>query len=414
MIIEVSPSANVVLDGSGNGQCAVYPPSGTKLAPRLATLAVSTSAKQPQGFLYRGSASGPQELIDSTYTGAQASSSKVGGALYYSGQWLWAVWKGGDPGATATLQVYGQQGGRTDPLPLSPPGEGFANPVVAGTALIIPAINSPNFVVDTTGWSINQDGSAEFDNITLRGVVKDLLRIITGNIGAQALGIRDILDTVDRLTIRTDGRIDWGSGGSATDTDLYRASAGVLQTDSNFVVNNGTLTGQSSTPGAIVLAAQEVGDTQPRWSVTRAGSMMGGSGSAAPDVSFVRTAVGIWVSDQIKFNVSGAAETWHGMSGGYAAGWSDHGAGYSVGQYRKCPSPAGVVEVLGYLNTTAPTISFFTLPAGYRPLAAQRIPAWSDLTTPVAIDVSNTGTMIPIGATGATQLAFHAFIATDA
>lgn len=47
----------------------------------------------------------------------------------------------------------------------------FSNPVVGGTALIRPAIRSPNYVPGTTGWSINKDGSAEFGDATIRGNV---------------------------------------------------------------------------------------------------------------------------------------------------------------------------------------------------------------------------------------------------
>lgn len=43
------------------------------------------------------------------------------------------------------------------------------NPVVGGTVLRIPAIQSPNFVHDVSGWFIGQDGSAEFDGLTIRG-----------------------------------------------------------------------------------------------------------------------------------------------------------------------------------------------------------------------------------------------------
>lgn len=43
------------------------------------------------------------------------------------------------------------------------------NPVVGGTVLRIPAIQSPDFVHDASGWFIGQDGSAEFDNVTVRG-----------------------------------------------------------------------------------------------------------------------------------------------------------------------------------------------------------------------------------------------------
>jgi len=46
---------------------------------------------------------------------------------------------------------------------------GYGNPVVGGTNLVREAINSPNFVAGSTGWSINKDGSAEFNNIVIRG-----------------------------------------------------------------------------------------------------------------------------------------------------------------------------------------------------------------------------------------------------
>jgi len=42
------------------------------------------------------------------------------------------------------------------------------NPLVGGTVLRRAAIQSPNFVTTVSGWSINQDGSAEFNNVTIR------------------------------------------------------------------------------------------------------------------------------------------------------------------------------------------------------------------------------------------------------
>lgn len=46
---------------------------------------------------------------------------------------------------------------------------GFENPVVGGTALRIPAIQSPNYDPGVAGWIIKIDGSAEFNNLTIRG-----------------------------------------------------------------------------------------------------------------------------------------------------------------------------------------------------------------------------------------------------
>lgn len=45
----------------------------------------------------------------------------------------------------------------------------FENPIVGGTVLRIPAIQSPNYVPGVSGWAIFQNGNAEFDNITIRG-----------------------------------------------------------------------------------------------------------------------------------------------------------------------------------------------------------------------------------------------------
>jgi len=47
---------------------------------------------------------------------------------------------------------------------------GFSNEIVGGAAALIrAAIKSPNFEHLVQGWTINKDGSAEFDNLTVRG-----------------------------------------------------------------------------------------------------------------------------------------------------------------------------------------------------------------------------------------------------
>jgi hypothetical protein len=48
---------------------------------------------------------------------------------------------------------------------------GFTNDIIGGAAALIrAAIRSPNYVAGVSGWSINKDGSAEFNNMTIRGV----------------------------------------------------------------------------------------------------------------------------------------------------------------------------------------------------------------------------------------------------
>jgi hypothetical protein len=46
---------------------------------------------------------------------------------------------------------------------------GFSNPIIGGGgSLVYPSIHSPNFVKGSAGWTINKDGSAEFNNLTIR------------------------------------------------------------------------------------------------------------------------------------------------------------------------------------------------------------------------------------------------------
>lgn len=46
---------------------------------------------------------------------------------------------------------------------------GFQDPLVGGIALRKAAIRSPNYAAGSLGWTINIDGSAEFNNLTIRG-----------------------------------------------------------------------------------------------------------------------------------------------------------------------------------------------------------------------------------------------------
>jgi len=46
---------------------------------------------------------------------------------------------------------------------------GFANAVVGGITLVRAAIRSPNYVAGVSGWTINRDGSVEFNDAVIRG-----------------------------------------------------------------------------------------------------------------------------------------------------------------------------------------------------------------------------------------------------
>lgn len=62
--------------------------------------------------------------------------------------------------------------------------------------------------------------------------------------GSLALTGQVTGDSNARVQLREDGRINWGPGNAATDTDLYRSAAGSLQTDGFFAMNSGQSSGQ--------------------------------------------------------------------------------------------------------------------------------------------------------------------------
>lgn len=66
---------------------------------------------------------------------------------------------------------------------------GWINPIVDSTVLRRPAIQSPGFASGSEGWSINADGTAEFNNLTVRGGVTEdgITLIYAGAPGAGTL-----------------------------------------------------------------------------------------------------------------------------------------------------------------------------------------------------------------------------------
>jgi hypothetical protein len=45
----------------------------------------------------------------------------------------------------------------------------FSDQVANGLYLVIPALRSPNYVAGASGWTLNQDGTAEVGNAVIRG-----------------------------------------------------------------------------------------------------------------------------------------------------------------------------------------------------------------------------------------------------
>lgn len=135
---------------------------------------------------------------------------------------------------------------------------GFRNSILGGINLIRAAIQSPNFVTGSAGWKIAQDGSAEFNNVVIRGgtVVSGLALYYDGT---PALG--NLI-----MSIAAAGGVDAYGNVYVEGTTVYDADGSQLQLVSGAGANMvltpadlvgttwhtavlGTTTGASNRPG---------------------------------------------------------------------------------------------------------------------------------------------------------------------
>lgn len=105
----LNSSGSVRLDANGNGIVALGPQGSAVWALTVAAVSTSTSVKVPQCSVYMGTSAVPANLVDGTFTGNLDSTDRVSGWPLLPGQQVWAVWSGGDAGATATLSIIGTE-----------------------------------------------------------------------------------------------------------------------------------------------------------------------------------------------------------------------------------------------------------------------------------------------------------------
>ena len=134
------------------------------------------------------------------------------------------------------------------------------NPIVGGITLRIPAIQSPDYVAGVSGWSIFIDGTAEFNNVTIRGT------FITGTVPGAHVTITGgqilIFDSGNNLVGQLDstGIEAIGSNGSLVRLHTVGSAAeiGVLPGGGN--VNEAIIAGAngpSSTPQLVIESPQQ-------------------------------------------------------------------------------------------------------------------------------------------------------------
>lgn len=159
-------SIQTQLDASGNGNVQ-FQANGRNARLTRVVVAVATSVKQASVGVYKG------QIGTSNFIGTIVSGSTGGIASgqidLTDGQTVFITWTGGDANAIATATFSGNA------ISLSDIGNDsitWTDPIAASDGtLIFPALKSNNFVTGVSGWEIDRQGNAEFNDATFRGTV---------------------------------------------------------------------------------------------------------------------------------------------------------------------------------------------------------------------------------------------------
>jgi len=113
--VSLSTSAAVILDASGNGTAQIGP-AGMREHWILASLAVKTNqapaaiVKEAQCKIYCGADASDPNFAGGTLSGSTGdTTSDVAGQVLDCGEYVWAVWTGGDAGAQGRVVVTGSR-----------------------------------------------------------------------------------------------------------------------------------------------------------------------------------------------------------------------------------------------------------------------------------------------------------------
>lgn len=217
----------------------------------------------------------------------------------------------------------------------------FSDPIVAGGKLVIPAIESDNFVTTVSGWRIKRDGDAEFSDVIMRGT----LTVVTPN-GTVTVDEHPTSHTPRVLLQNNAGdNIAIGLSGAVPVITYETVGGAIVDT---YLADTG------STDTYLMQLVPSSGDV-----ITFAmRDDAGGFGEIVVNQEIISQdpAAGGMVS-----------ETWHNVA--FQNGWSNNVVAnpFQTTQYRLMPY--GFVSLAGACKpgTTTDGTTIFTLPADYRP-----------------------------------------------
>ena len=212
---------------------------------------------------------------------------------------------------------------------------GFSNPIIGGISnLIRAAIRSPNFVTGLTGWSINRDGTAEFNNAIIRGLLQ-AGSIIAGSISQATIGssilVGDQLFDCDYIIDDSGGTILIYSlagqtvvGISATGDGTFNVPAGVTTLKVECWGAGGGGNGSYAAPGSNIVGGGGGSGAEyaaePNYPVTPLAALnyhvgVGGAGGTGR-TALPQTPIIGGVGENTTFDLAGVGVTAHGAGGG--------------------------------------------------------------------------------------------------
>lgn len=256
----------------------------------------------------------------------------------------------------------------------------FNQSILAGTSLIRQAIQSPNYAANSAGWTINQDGSAEFNNIVIRGgtsvgstslwyngtpTAGNLIFSISGTNGTDPFGNHYASGMVTyAVSLISDVALQNGNLvlGNA-DTDF--ANAGRVFSSLTFGGDVSIHTGTNASVGIL---------DQVRANFRAGASSQPSGGALTPYFNLIdgdlTSAVDVQLSGSvIATDLSGNLETWHtpAYRANWVAGTAFSGLGGDGLHYRRTAEDE--VWLLGLAKANAGAGTFvLDLPAGYHPI----------------------------------------------
>lgn len=261
------------------------------------------------------------------------------------------------------------------------------NPVVGGVVLRRAAIQSPNFEHLLSGWSINADGTAEFNGVTINGgqlILTDgagnVVGTLDGELGLVLYGNGTAADP--GLNVTPVGDIVWGAVDPAQSLDVSIEVGSI--TDHAGKTRIGIMLGSGEVNGAaqgILGVFSSPGDNS--------------------ELPVVCALAGTYVvaSDPTVSTNAPFPETWHTLILGNS--WTSDPAGLGAA-YRV--SPDGWVQLRGMIlaGTRADGTIFANVPTGFRSAATSRQPiATTGANVFGLVQITSDGNLRCAGITGA-------------